>query len=265
MRKLFNSRFLAANADGDAFRLNLFRLGDGEGEHTVDIVGGDGIAVDGQGKILVGDASLVSSNNLYEVGPSGQVSVVYPSTYSPTDIHLDQAGNALVVERIGIKGVSRIARDGSWRTEVVRADDYGWIGHPTGIELDSQGNIYVAYRDNGTIYKIPPTGSPTLFAGIGDSDSVITLRLSPDEQFMYAANDQLGIIYRIPMESNPTATVFASGINRPHYMTFDNSGTLYFTAMGDDAIYKVVPEPATLTLLVLGGLTMLRRQRQTTL
>lgn len=219
------------------------------------------IVVDRQGNIIVGDAALASSNDLYRITPSGAVSLLYHGVSSPTDLHLDGSGNLLVVERFGICGVSRVANDGSWRNIVVRASDYEWAGHPTGIEMDSDGTLLLAYRDNGTIYRVPPQEAPSKLVGVGNSVSVVTLCLSPDGKSLYAANDQLGLIYRVSMDSTPRATIFASGLDYPHYMTCDSSGALYVAASGESTIYRIVPEPATLCLIAVGSLVVTRRVR----
>jgi len=219
------------------------------------------IAVDADGMILVGDASGVSpTNNIWEVSPgTGAATLVYGYAYSPTDIHLDSAGDMLVVERLGIQGVSRIARDGSWRDVLLDAADQGWQDVPTGIDLDSEGNLLVGYRDDGAIYRLSAGGNPELFAHVPAGNSVLALCFSPEGE-LFAANDLTGEIYRIDAEGD--VDLFASGIDRPRYMTFDGTGRMCFAAFNEATVYVVVPEPATLSLLALGGIAVMRRRNQ---
>jgi sugar lactone lactonase YvrE len=202
-----------------------------------------GIAVDRNGSILVGTET--GANELWAVSHSGQQSLVYKDNGMtlPTDIRLDSNGDILVVERTGIRGVSRIARDGSSRDVVVRAADYGWTGAPTGIELGSPGRILVAYRDDGSIYVVPPVGTPSKYAQVPSSNSQIALALGPDGS-LYASNDQKGQVYKI--SSSGDWRPFASAIDRPMCMAFDSAGNMYIAAQAEGIVYKVAPDPTAI-------------------
>ena len=92
---------------------------------------------------------------------------------------MDPNGDLLVVERFGIRGISRVARDGSWRQVVLRAADLGIDDVPTGLDIDEGGDLYVAYRNTGSIYRMPSGGTPSLFATIPSSDVTISLCFDP--------------------------------------------------------------------------------------
>jgi len=216
------------------------------------------ITINNNGNIIVGNLEINGTNELFEVSPTGQKRVISTSCITPTDITINKNGNFLVMERIGIRGVSEVAPDGSWRNVLVNSLDYGWTGHPTGIEIDNDGTTYIAYRDVGKIYAIPKAGNPYEYANVTPSGSLITLCFAPDGT-LFAANDIAGEIYKI--SSIGTVSLFASNIINPHYMKFDGKGAMYVAAYGEDVIYKIVPEPATLILLGLGGF-ILRRSRK---
>jgi sugar lactone lactonase YvrE len=256
---------LAANADalycstltGKVCRVSW----EGDVQEVIDlspsVVTLSGIDIDTNGAVLVGNASS-SGTQVYEISPTGSVTLLRNDLASPTDILLEQDGSILAIERFGIRGVSRIARDGSSRTVIARRSDYGWGDYPTGVELDSEGNLYVATRSNGQIYRLTPEGDSTVFAGIPASNSEIALQFAPSGD-LFATNDQTGQIFRI--SSDGTASLFASDIGRPKGITFDDAGVMYFTSQDDGVIYQVVPEPATMSLLALGGIALLKRRR----
>ncbi len=218
-----------------------------------------GIAMSPEDTIMVCDSSYQQPGvSLYEVTPAGTVSLLRNDLSSPSDIHFDENGDLLVVERFGIAGVSRVARDGSWREVVLRAADIGIQDHPTSLELDQEGNLYVAYRVTGSIYRMSPEGTTSLFATVPSSNIAIDLCFDPFGDLL-ASNSQTGEIFNITPEGD--VSLFASGLQRPRHMAFDASGTLYFADGEAGVIYQVVPEPATMSLLALGGVAMLKRRK----
>ncbi len=211
-----------------------------------------GICMESDGTVLVANVSLAGGRELWEVTPTGSVSVLYTLPSPPSDVHLDASGDILVTERGAgsIWGVSRVARDGSSRTVVVRASDYGWVGSPVGMETDDQGTIFVAYRDDGSIYAVPQVGSPFLFAQVPSSNSEIHLAFAPDGSLL-ASNDQRGEIYRVSPAG--TWSLFASGIDRPMCMAFGSDGAMYFSDQTASTIYRVTAIPELTTTPPDGG------------
>jgi len=144
-----------------------------------------GIAVDGQGNVFVADRA---NSCIRKITPDGMVTTVAGNpTYGYLDgigtnakfwevwdVAVDLQGNLYVTDRSnqrirkitpgGI--VSTLAGDGQWGY----LDGQGLSAEffdPYGIEVDKQGNVYVADNWNMRIRKISPSGSVTTLAGNG--------------------------------------------------------------------------------------------------
>src|SRR5690625_3722339 len=67
-----------------------------------------------------------------------------------------------------------------------------WIYEPTGIDVDGDGNVFVADPNNRRIRKIDPEGTITTVAGGGDEDDDLSLSL---EGRLDVAIDSTGTVY----------------------------------------------------------------------
>lgn len=95
---------------------------------------------------------------------------------------------------------------------------------PTGITVDSTGNIYVADQGNDAIRKITPEGVVTTVVGSADSQG-------------YA--------------DGPAAT---AKFSEPHGLAIDSSGDLYTTEWGNDTVRKIDMENGeAVTVSTLAG------------
>ena len=70
-----------------------------------------------------------------------------------------------------------------------------------------------------------------------------------------------GRIYRVTPDG--TRTIFAQGFNVDDMsdLALGPDGGMYVADRNTGVIYEIIPEPATLSLLALGGLAMLKRRR----
>jgi len=133
-----------------------------------------GVATDSSNNIYVADTS---NNRIRKITPDGVVTTFAGSgTYSSTD------GTGTVAT---FKG-------------------------PSGVAIDSQGNIYVAEPEDNKIRKITPVGVVTTFAGSG----------------AYGSTDGTG-----------TAATF----NMPTGVTTDSSDNIYVAEAGGNKIRKITP------------------------
>lgn len=138
------------------------------------------MAVDSKGNVYVADSN---NDTIRKVTPAGVVTTL--------------AGLA------GNYG----SKDGSGS-----AAEFGTInGGPTGVVVDSVGNVYVADRPNLTIRKVAPTGVVTTVAGLAG------FRPSGD------------------------GTGSAAGFYYPYGVAADSAGNLYVADTGNDIIRKGFP------------------------
>lgn len=143
---------------------------------------------------------------------------------SPKDIAIDTSGNIYEVGsnnqiiKITPAGVMSILA-GSSSSNNGFADDTGTAAlffGPEGIAIDTQGNLYVADKNNQKIRKVTPTGVVTTFAG---------------SSFGFA---------------NGTGT--AAQFKNPLGIAVDISGNVYVADSGNHMIRKITPTGVVTTL-----------------
>jgi sugar lactone lactonase YvrE len=185
-----------------------------------------GIAVDGSGNLFITDAS---NNKIREISSGGVVSTfagsgaigsadgtgTAASFYYPYGIAIDGSGNLYVADARNNK-IRKITSAGIVTTfagsgSPGAADGTGTaatLNYPTGIAIDTAGNLYVADNSNNEIRMITPSGVVTTIAGStksGDTDGT------------------------------GTAAVF----EYPYGIAIDKSGNIYVTDQGNDKVRKI--------------------------
>jgi len=151
-----------------------------------------GLRIDAQGNVIVADGVGNAVMRLTPDGTWGRIggSVfpgssdsgvpgVRPGMRNPTDVAIDSSGNILVADS-GNNSIRKISPDFSLTTFAGPNDalsylafGYGngvgasgvFFSHPSGLEFDREGNLYVADSGNAIIRKITPGRVVTTFAG----------------------------------------------------------------------------------------------------
>jgi len=174
-----------------------------------------GIAVDSTGNLYVADTQ---SNIIRKITQSGLVSTL--------------AGSAAYVG--SADGNGSLAR----------------LNGPTGIAVDSSGNVYVSDTLNFTVRKVTPAGVVTTIAGITGIQKAVD-GTGTSAGFNYPvgmAIDILGNLYvcepyvNLIRKITPLGVVSTINLSltiAPQYIAIDTSGNFYVTSMNLYAVYKV--------------------------
>ena len=197
-----------------------------------------GVAVDGMGNVFVGDQN---NHTIRKISPAGAVTTfagtpgipgsadgsgIGAQFWWPFNLALDIDGNVYVadqgnatIRKITNSGVvSTLAGSPSGRGTADGTGAAALFENPTGLALDSTGNIYVADYTAHTIRKISPVGVVTTLAGTPDIPGTI--------------------------DGNGSAARF----NRPSSLATDGVGNVYVADSANQTIRKISPSGTVSTI-----------------
>jgi sugar lactone lactonase YvrE len=239
------------------------------------------VAVDSNGNVFVADSG---NNAIRKITPSGVVSTFAGGSYgfvdgagtaasfaSPVGVAVDSGGNVFVadtfnnaIRKITAAGVvSTLAGNGSngFTNGIGAAATFD---NPSGVAVDSTGNLYVADTSNHAIRKITPSGVVSTLAGtgsigspfpyIGDVGFFYPIAVGVDANGnVFVADTLNNVISRIkpsgafstiagdgdPGYSNGTNTT--ARFDRPQGIAVDRNGNVFVGDTNNNAIRIVLP------------------------
>jgi len=245
-----------------------------------------GLASDASGNLWIADSS---ENRVRKVSAAGVINTVagggrssaledgVPATsvslISPKGVALDKDGNLYVADT-GNHLVRKVTGGLVFTVAGKRVRGRGGDGGPaisaqldapTGVCIDSQGNLYIADTDNHSIRKVTPLGVITTVAGGGfggDGGPATSARLASPSRLtidsagnLYIADTGNNRIRKVTLDGvistiagNGTAGYDGDGglalsaqLNSPTDVAVDTSGNIYVADFGNDRIRKLTP------------------------
>jgi sugar lactone lactonase YvrE len=136
-----------------------------------------GIAADSAGNLFFSDENLRVVYELSPVGANWNLSYVTSEIYQPAGVAVDGAGNVYVAD-LGTSSIKEISSvGGNWVVSTIAggasagsADGAGTNAQfefPSGVAVDTAGNVYVSDYGTETIRKITPAGTNWVVSTIG--------------------------------------------------------------------------------------------------
>jgi uncharacterized protein YjiK len=260
----------------------------------------NGIAIDSVGNLYVTDngnecirkittTGIVTTLAGSGISGSADGNGTNASFNSPRSIAVDSTGNMYVVDQNN-NAIRKITSDGVVTTlagsgVALHKDGLGTnasFSLPTGIVIDSIGNIYISQWNNACIRKITPTGVVSTFAGsrtnsnidgIGTNagfyapkgiaiDSVDNLYIADTYNNRVRKITSAGVV--TTLAGSGTATYLdgigtIAGFNQPYGIAVDSVGNIYISDRPNNRIRKLVTvavntaDPNTVTTLSGSG------------
>jgi sugar lactone lactonase YvrE len=239
----------------------------------------DDVAVDAAGNVFVADTD---NNRIRKIDPAANVTTLSAGTNGigyPTGIASDGTGN-LYVANAGLSTVVRVSSNGSVTTIAGTSDVSGDLdgtgtaakfGFPTGLAIDSAGDIFVSDSGNSSLREISPSGVVTTLAGggLGSNDGTGSAAQfdEPDgivvdpSGTLYVADINNCAIRRISVSGGVgTVSTFAGAsplgsedspnaqFHYPTAVAVDSAGNAYVCDSSNDTIRKVSPAGVVTTL-----------------
>jgi sugar lactone lactonase YvrE len=243
------------------------------------------VVVDKNGNIYIADTS---NYKIRKIAPNGTVTTLAGSSSgyvngqganakfrSPTRIAVDSIGN-IYVSDTGNHRIRKITPDRTVTTLAGSTNGYAdGVGtaakfySPSGIAVDSIGNVYVADTGNHRIRKITPDGTVTTLAGTNISDYADGVGENAQFTYLYGIavdnkgnlftteGDSEGGGYHVIRKTTPNGTVttiagsttgdrgYQDGVGTdalfmdPSDLTVDNYGNIYVVDSSNSVIRKI--------------------------
>lgn len=251
-----------------------------------------GIVKDSSGNFYVADRT---NNRIRKIDTSGNVTTYAgsgarafadgpassASFYYPSDLAIDGSGNIYVAD-YGNHRIRRIDTSGNVTTFAgsgsgTHADGQGVAAsfrNPTGLDIDSSGNIYVADYNNHRIRKIDSSANVTTIAGTSrggyEDGTVSRARLNRPYDIAVRSENEIYISdssnNRVRLVKDGKVTTYAgsgaasfkdgqgiySDFRTPTYIDINSSGQIYISDTSNHRIRTIDTERNVSTLAGLG-------------
>ena len=261
------------------------------------------IAMDASGNLYVADTL---DNTIRKITSAGVVSTLAGASGEagsqdgtdggarfnhPDGVTVDSAGNIYVtdngnatIRKITSAGVvTTLAGTAGVRGSADATGSAASFGSPTGIAVDTAGNLYVADTSNDTIRKITSGGAVSTLAGTaatpGNADGTgnaarfnlprgVTVDPTGNVYIADTANATIrkitpaGVVTTMAGTAGVTGTADGLGasarFNQPYGVSVDATGNVYVADTGNDTIRAVTPGGAVVTLAGMPGIAGLK-------
>ncbi len=258
-----------------------------------------GVAADGTGNVYVTE---FTANTVRKITAGGVVTTLAGTAggsgstdgtggsarfSSPFGVAVDSAGNLFVADSAN-NTIRKLTSGGMVTTLAGSAGLSGLadgtgsaarFNNPSGVAVDSAGNVYVADTDNNTIRKITPAGVVTTLAGTAGIPAVSTDGTGSAARFSLpngVAVDGVGNVY-VTQNSSSVRKITSGGVvttlagsdgnsgsidgtgsaarvYSPGGVAVDSAGNVYVADTGNDTIRKITPGGFVTTMAgVTGG------------
>lgn len=220
-----------------------------------------GLAVDAFGSLYIADPN---AGEILAASSTGSITV-YNLSASDLAFGIDgylYATNATLVWRVSFTGPSLVVAGGG---NLAYGDGGAATGallqHPSGVASDSNGNIYIADRDNNRIRRVAPDGTIATIGGTGASGNTGDYGAAIQATFSAPSAvtlDPFGNLYVIDSGNQrvryitPAGTIFGlnvTGLISPAYAIGDSRGNVFVSDAGSGTILEVAPNGAVTTVV----------------
>ena len=205
------------------------------------------VAIDGAGDTFFADPG---NNAVLEFTPGSSTAIdIGTGLNQPAGVAVDGAGNVLISDTgnnriVEVPMVNGALSNSAQMTLISSSDSLAGtpLNGPTGIALDSAGNLYIADTGNQRVVGVPYSGSWNVSAASTVASSLNSpLAVAPDGSGnLYIADSGSGQIYKIitPL-TNPSMQLAAVGFVKPSGLAVDASGSLYVADPGNGELERI--------------------------